>query len=211
MPKFKTINIHFSPLPKYRGPSPIQAALLNGDSQTGISIFILDAGVDDGPLLAQEIVNIEGADNYFTLSDKLSKVSAGIINSVIADYANGKIIPLPQDETGASHSKIITKADGKIVWNKSAQEIYNQFRAFYIWPGIWTTWKGQILKISDCAPIDYSAAQNKLPGNVLDQGVTACGNGTFLQIKTLQLAGKNETGILEFLNGYPNFISSKLD
>ncbi|MFI5206363.1 MAG: methionyl-tRNA formyltransferase, partial [Candidatus Paceibacterales bacterium] len=176
MPKFKTINVHFSVLPKYRGPSPIQSALLNGDQQTGTSIFILDQEVDNGPLLAQEIANIEPDDNYFTLSDKLAKLSAGIINQVVADYTAGKITPLPQDETAASYSKIITKADGKINWQKPANEIYNQFRAFFLWPGIWTTWKGQALKITDCLAI--SASADNIVGTVLDGGVVACGNNT---------------------------------
>lgn len=209
LPQYKTVNVHFSVLPKYRGPSPIQSALLNGDSQTGTSIFLLDENIDDGPLLAQEIATIEPDDNYFTLSDKLAKLSAKIINPTLADYAGGKITPLPQDESAASHSNIISKNDGKIDWTKSASEIYNQFRAFYIWPGIWTTWKGQTLKITDCRPTDSIGASTA--GSVMDSGIVACGNNTFLQINSLQLAGKNETNIAEFLNGYRDFIGSKLD
>ena len=132
----KTINVHFSLLPKYRGPSPIQAALLNGDSHTGTSIFILDEQVDTGPLIAQEIVAVEPDDNYFTLSDKLAKLSAKIISGVVADYASGKITPLPQVDAGASHTNIISKNDGKVDWNKTSSDIYNQFRAFYLWPNL---------------------------------------------------------------------------
>ena len=118
LPQYKTINVHFSPLPRYRGPSPIQAALLNGDVQTGTSIFILDENVDDGPLLAQEIVGIDLSDNYFTLADKLAKKSAAMILPTLEDYVSGKITPLPQDEAHASHSSIITKDDGRINWQK---------------------------------------------------------------------------------------------
>jgi len=114
LPKYKTINVHFSILPKYRGPSPIQTALLNGDAQTGTSIFVLDENVDSGPLLAQEIINIEPDDNYFTLSDRLAKLSAKIINQTLKDYTSGKLTPLPQDESRASHTKIITKEDGRV-------------------------------------------------------------------------------------------------
>ena len=215
LPKYKTINVHFSPLPKYRGPSPIQAALLNGDAQTGTSIFILDEKVDDGPLLCQEIVNIDSDDNYFTLSDKLAKKSASIIGQTISDYASGKITPLPQDEAGASHTKIITKEDGRVDWNKSAAEIYNQFRAFYIWPGIWTIWNGKKIKITDCLPNPETAeglsgtAENY--GSVMPGGIVMCGKNSGLQIKTLQLEGKKETDIASFLNGYRNFVGSRLE
>jgi len=211
LPKFKAINVHFAALPKYRGPSPIQAALLNGDSQTGTSIFVLDEKVDDGPLLAQEVVAIDPDDNYFTLSDKLARLSAKIILPVLEGYVGGSLTPLPQDETGATHTKSITKADGKINWNKSAQEIYNQFRAFYIWPGIWTGYKGQVLKITECIVSTTNDPRAALPGTILDGGAVACGNGTFLQINRLQLAGKNETGISDFLNGYRDFVGSVLN
>lgn len=217
IPKYKAVNVHFSVLPKYRGPSPIQAALLNGDEQTGTSVFILDKEIDNGSLLAQEIVNIEPGDNYFTLSDKLAKRSASIINQTIEDYASGKITPLPQDESRVSYTKIITKADGKINWQKSTNETYNQFRAFYIWPGIWTTWNGKNLKITDCIvynlndPNAIRMTRMQSPGTVLDGGVVACGQNTFLKIKTLQMEGKNETGISEFLNGYQGFVGSKVE
>ena len=212
LPQHKTVNVHFSVLPKYRGASPIQSALLNGDSQTGTSIFLLDENIDDGPLLAQEIASIEADDNYFTLSDKLAKLSAKIINPTLDAYVSGQITPLPQDEAAASHSKIIAKADGKIDWNKSAQEIYNQFRAFYLWPGIWTTWKGQNLKIVECFPAAaYNSASIQAPGTILEQGFLACGDGTALQINRLQMAGKSEVSTTEFLNGYRDFVGSKLE
>lgn len=221
LPQFKTVNVHFSVLPKYRGASPIQFALLNGDEQTGTSIFVLDEGMDTGPLLAQEIVNVDPGENYFLLADKLAKLSASIINQVLEDYASGKITPLPQDEERATHTKIIEKLDGKIDWQKTATEIYNQFRAYYIWPGIWTTWNGKTVKITDCIPdadqsgltrldseVDPRRADNY--GSVLPDGSVVCGNGTVLKIRSLQLEGKNETDIKSFLNGYKEFIGSKL-
>lgn len=207
LPKFKTVNVHFSLLPKYRGPSPIQAALLAGDSHTGSSIFVLDEGVDTGPLIAQEIAAIESFDNYFTLSDKLARLSAKIINTVLADYSSGKITPLPQVEDGASHCGIISKQDGKVDWNEPAEQIYNKFRAFYLWPGLWTMWNGKKIKITECYP-GVSAGE---PGQISDGGVIGCGQETSLQVNRLQLEGKNEMSVSEFLNGYPSFIGSKLE
>lgn len=209
LPPLKTVNVHFSALPKYRGPSPIQFALLNGDGQTGTSIFLLDEQVDHGPLLAQKIVNIEPDDNYFTLSDRLARVSADLIEDTLAGYQSGKITPLPQDDSAASHTKIIDKQDGKIDWQKTATEIYNQFRAFYPWPGIWTEWNGKKIKILDCTPV--AASDAKETGCVLDGGRVACGQSTALQIKVLQPEGKSDMAIADFLNGYREFVGSKLE
>lgn len=215
LPKYKAVNVHFSALPKYRGPSPIQAALLNGDKQTGTSVFVLDESVDGGPLLAQEIVAVQPDDNFFTLSDKLAKKSSDIINPTLAGYAGGQITPLPQDEARASRTKIIAKDDGKVNWQKSAAEIYDQFRAFYIWPGIWTTWNGKKLKITDCLVntdlrIGHGSTDSYGFGTVLADGVVVCGANTSLKLKSLQLEGRSESNIADFLNGYRGFVGSRL-
>lgn len=221
LPPLKTVNVHFSALPKYRGPSPIQSTLLNGEGQTGTSIFILNEGIDSGPLLAQKIVNIEPDDNFFTLSDRLAHVSADLLLQTLSDYQSGKITPLPQDESQASFTKIISKQNGKIEWQKTAQEIYNQFRAFYPWPGIWTEWNGRKLKILDCLPINRinelnestnnNESANTRQGTVLKGGQVVCGQNTILQIKTLQPEGKSDMAMADFLNGYRDFVGSKLD
>ncbi|MBL8030386.1 MAG: methionyl-tRNA formyltransferase [Candidatus Doudnabacteria bacterium] len=213
LPKYKTVNVHFSPLPKYRGPSPIQAALQNGDEYTGSSVFILDEKVDNGPLLSTEIIKIDSDDNYLTLSQKLAYKAAGSINQVLEDYVTGKTTPLPQDEASATYTKIISKTDGQIDWNKSAYEIYNQFRAFFPWPGVWTRWNGKVLKIIDLEPALKSQAEPgsaKNCGLVLDGGKIACGQDTFLWLKMVQLEGKKETLIQDFLNGYSEFVGSEL-
>lgn len=212
LPKYKTINVHFSLLPRYRGSSPIQFALLNGEKTTGTSIFILDEKVDHGPWLFSETLPIEADDNFITLSEKLAYKSANVINKVIEDYTSGKITPLPQDEAAATYTKIISKIDGRINWQKTAQEIYNQFRAFYPWPGVWTTWQGKNLKITDMS-IQYNPHQSSLiqtSGGVMEDGFVVCGKNTAIKIKTLQLEGKKETTVKNFLNGNRNFTSSLL-
>lgn len=214
LPKFKTLNVHFSLLPKYRGSSPIQTAILNGETETGTSIFILDEQVDHGPILAQEKIALDRDDNSITLSEKMAFKSAQLIISTIEGYVSGAITPQSQDDAQATHTKHIDKAHGKIDWQKSAQEIYNQFRAFYPWPGVWTKWDGKILKIIDCVRFDPSTSlgiKSDLFGQVLEGGVVTCGDSTFLQIKTLQLEGKKETDVLSFLNGYGEFVGSKLE
>lgn len=211
LPKFKTVNAHFSALPKYRGASPLQAALLNGDSQTAVSIFVLDEKVDHGPVLAVKTVEIGPDETYPELLKKLALKSAEIITQTLEDYISGKITPLPQKEQEASYTKILNKADGKINWHEPAEKIYNRFRAFYPWPGIWTIWNGKTLKITGCSPYQPLSPDNGgKPGTVLNGGGVVCGEHTFLQIKTLQLEGKKEMPVPDFLNGQKQFIGGLL-
>jgi len=214
MPRYGTVNLHFSLLPKYRGSSPIQAALLNGDAQTGITIFLLDQQVDHGPILAQESVVIEPDDNFITLGDRLARISAKLLLNTLPNFVEGKIPATPQEDSEASHTNIITKQDGKIDWNKTSVELSNQFRAFYPWPGMWTMWNGKMLKITGCSLGDLSfsgQSDPSLSGTVMEGCLVVCGQNTFLQINSLQLEGKTETGILDFLNGYKEFIGSRLE
>lgn len=213
IPKFKTLNIHFSLLPKYRGAAPLQYALLNGETETGVTVFQLDEKLDHGPIVAQEKYLIEPDDNFITLSQRLAFESGKLILKVIPDYVSGLLTLLPQDETQVTLSSAISKQDGKINWSKTAQEIYNQFRAFYPWPGIWTIWNGIWLKVIDCTATElqnWNTTDNYRCGQILESGVVVCGSNTFLQIKSLQLAGKKETDIKSFLNGYKNFVGSVL-
>lgn len=208
IPPKGVINVHPSLLPLYRGPSPIRTPLRNGDTETGVSIMCLDDEVDHGPLLAQERVHIDADDNNVTLTEKLAQTAAPLLVRALTEHVSGSITPSPQDHTKATFTSLTTKEDGKVDWNRTAQEIYNQFRAFYDWPQIWTTWNGQKLKIVDCSVVDATCSQQ--PGTVLFGGQVACGGGTVLQIHSLQLEGKKETAIGSFLNGYPQFIGSSL-
>jgi methionyl-tRNA formyltransferase len=213
LPAHKTLNLHFSRLPQYRGASPIQFALMNGDTETATTIFVLDEQLDHGPIVAQQESAIEPDDTFLTLSQRMARQSTELLLDVLPDYISGKITPLPQDHDQATYTKIITKQDGRIDWELPSQKIYDRFRALYPWPGIWTTTaQGKSLKILACAPVapaDGPSGPNE-PGTVLPGGVVACGNGTFLKVASLQLEGKNPTGIAEFLNGYRGFAGSKL-
>ncbi len=214
IPRLKTLNVHFSLLPKYRGASPIQAALLNGETETGTSIFILDEKMDRGPILRQEKIAIDPDDNFLSLSEKLAALSGKIIVDTIYHYDNGDIKPIFQDENSATYCKTLSKADGKIDWSKTALEIYNQFRAFFPWPGVWTEWNKKKVKVLECIatnPDTIKATNAYEFGQVLENGAVLCGQNTFLQINSLQLEGKKETKIADFLNGYSDFVGSKLN
>ncbi len=189
LPPLKTINVHFSVLPKYRGAAPVQFALLNGETTTGTSIFILDAEVDHGPILATKNLAIDDDDTNTTLQTKLAELSSTLLLETLPKYADGSLTPVQQDHSQATFTKLISKEDGLVDWSKPAQEIYNQFRAYQPWPGIYTTWQDKKLKIIDC-----KLSKDK----------------TTLELITVQLEGKNPTSMKDFLNGYPDFEMSQL-
>jgi len=140
MPKYGCLNIHPSLLPKYRGASPIQTAILNGDRETGVTIMLMDEMLDHGEILAQqEFMNNElGIMNYEQLAEKLAGLGAELLIKTIPKWINGEIKPHPQDESKATFTKIIEKEDGKIDWHQSAEEIERMIRAYNPWPGSYT-------------------------------------------------------------------------
>lgn len=211
IPKLKTINVHFSLLPKYRGPAPIQFALMNDETTTGTTIFVLDELVDHGPVLAQKEIAVDSQDTFITLAEKLSHLSADLILGVLPKYLSGEIIPKEQDHSLATKSEIILKEHGKINWEqKTAQEIYNIYRAFTPWPGIWTTYQNEVFKIISCAP--FEVPENPLPGELFEmpEDIIPCRNNTFLKLLEVQIAGKNKMTMKDFLNGHPNFRTQDL-
>ncbi|MCL5774969.1 MAG: methionyl-tRNA formyltransferase [Patescibacteria group bacterium] len=209
LPPHKTLNVHFSLLPKYRGASPIQGALLRGENQTGTSIFVLDEKMDTGPIVVQKSFPIDPDDNFITLSQKLATFSAKLLLDALPGYASGDIIPLTQDDSLATYTKVIGKQDGLVNWQNSAFQIYNQFRAYYPWPGVWTEWNGKKLKILDCQPMEAKSPALE-PGTVQKDGLASCGQNTILKLGIVQLEGKNQTSVKDFLNGYPQFTGSLL-
>ncbi|MDO8443667.1 MAG: methionyl-tRNA formyltransferase [Candidatus Azambacteria bacterium] len=182
IPHHGTINVHPSLLPKYRGASPIQNAIFNGDKKTGMTIMKLDEEMDHGPILAQEESPIADNDTYESLSQKLALLGAELLIKTIPGYVSGKIKLIEQNHAEATYTKIIKKEDGKINWSKSAEEIERMVRAFYPWPAAWTIWEGKTLKI-----LEAEVRNGKL------------------EIKKLQLEGGKILSIKEFKNGHKNF------
>ena len=150
IPKYGSLNVHPSILPKYRGPSPIQFAILNGDDETGTTIILMNQNLDEGPILAQGILKINKDDTTQTLGQKLSEASATLLIKTLPRWttlkempksAQNLIVPQPQNHAKATYTKILTKQDGKIIWSKSACEIERQIRAFFPWPGSYAVFK----------------------------------------------------------------------
>ncbi len=211
LPPLKTLNVHFSRLPQYRGPSPVQYALLNGNKDTAVTMLILDEELDHGPILAQQDVLIKPADTFPSLVERMSEMSAVLLLKILPDYASGKLKPKEQVHSKASSTKIITKADGKINWEDTVEQIYNQFRAYTPWPGIWTTWQNQTFKILECLPSPTKSIETKKSGTILENGLVVCRNNTLLELKQVQLAGKKPADIKSFINGHRDFVGSSFD
>lgn len=182
-PKFGCINVHPSLLPKYRGPSPIQAAILNGEQVSGVSIIKMDEQIDHGPIIYQERLELSNDDNFHTLSKKMFLRSAQVLPEVIKDFISGKIKPTPQDDNQASFCPLLTRKDGYFDINNlpDPQTLDRMIRAYYPWPSAWTKWS-------------FGSAQDKNDKIV-----------KFLPNKMLQMEGKRPIPFKDFLNGYPDF------
>lgn len=196
------INVHTSLLPKYRGASPIQSALLNGDTQTGVTIMKMDKGMDTGAILSQSSIEIFPDETYPQLSVRMAELGATLLNTTLPLYLNGGIAPEEQDSSLATICKMISREDGKIDWSKSTQEIYNMYRAYTPWPGIWTMWGDKRLKLSSIKPSELKNSPGKA---IVDGSRLFIGTGDFsVEIEQIQLEGKPVMNAEEFVRGYGN-------
>lgn len=145
-PKFGCINVHPSLLPKYRGPSPIQQAILNGDKVSGVTIIKMDEEVDHGPIIYQQNLGLSDNDNFDTLSKKMFLLAAEILPQIINDFIQGKIEPVAQNDKEATYCELLTRDSGYFDIDKIPENLEKMIRAYYPWPGVWTKWHGKIVK-----------------------------------------------------------------
>jgi methionyl-tRNA formyltransferase len=213
IPPRQCLNVHFSLLPRHRGASPVAAAILKGDVFTGVSIQLMRAKLDTGPVMAAAAVPVLDSDNTGSLTDKLSVVGACLIQEALTGWWRGDVNPRPQDETAASYFGQIKKEDGEIDWHWPALTIWRRVRAFNPWPGCYTTWRGKMLKITDAVVLPGMAGAEA--GQVI--GLTGRGEmvgiGTgdgVLGVHRLQLEGKRTMDVAEFLRGQREFIGAVL-
>lgn len=208
IPKYGSINVHYSLLPKYRGASPIQESLLRGDKETGVTLIKMDEKLDHGPIFLTKRIKIEDDDNLITLSVKLTNLSSQILPLTLEDIAQENLEPIEQPHDKATYCKKIKKSDGEIDWNKTAEEIKNMIRAYTPWPSVFTKIGGKKLKIlkADVEKNDI----NKKPGQFkIENKVLKISTAKdYLIPKKIQLEGKNEMDIETFLNGYRSLIES---
>lgn len=213
LPKYGFLNIHPSLLPKYRGPSPIQSALLNGDKFTGVSIFLMDEKLDHGPILTKKKFIISKDDNFITLSEKLSQFSADLLIKTIPQWIEDKILPEEQDDSQATFTKKIKKNSGKIDWNSfSSEYIVRMIKAFYPWPSVFTyintpKKKNLMVKITDAKiSSPKNIKKNLNPGEIIIKNRKDLYIKTidckFLKILKIKPHGKKELEAKDFINGY---------
>ena len=196
------LNVHPSLLPSYRGAAPIPAAILNGDTVTGVSIMKLVRKLDAGPVLVQQEVDVKADDTTASLSSTLARIAAEMLPSVVGAYAAGLIQPAEQDESRATYTREWTSADARIGWTRSAEEIERLIRAANPWPVAWTSCRGERLRVLS-STVANSVSVALPPGDamVLD-GRVAVGTGRgWLTLETVQSAGKRPMPALDWWRG----------
>lgn len=208
-----TLNIHGSLLPKYRGAAPIQRALLEGESETGVSIMLLDAGMDTGPVLSQKTVAVGPEVTLGELCQSLAAEGAELLLDTLRDWAAGRLVAVPQDEGLATYAPPIRKEELRIEWNLPAKNIINQIRAFDPAPGAWAMLGGKRVKCFRAAPMHWAAAGE--PGEVIGMSesglVVSAGRGQCLSVGELQMEGQRRMRACEFVRGRPVAAGSFLE
>lgn len=212
LPPYGCINVHGSLLPRHRGAAPVPAAILAGDKETGITIMLMDAGMDTGSILSQARLEIAPDDTTASLTEKLGHLGARLLLDTLPRWMAGEIAPQEQDHSQATYTRLLRREDGRIRWADSAEQIARQCRAFYPWPGAFALWNGQQLKLLRARP-SPTRVSGRVPGTVLrdaDGAVAVVTGDGLLILERVQLAGKRALPIEEFVRGQRGFIGAIL-
>lgn len=213
LPGYGCINIHPSLLPRFRGASPVTAAILAGDEFTGVSIMLMERGLDTGPVLARSAISISPQDNTGLLTVKLSLIAARLLQEVLVRWLRREIVPQPQNEAGATYCGQIAKEEGEIDWHLPAMDIWRRVRAFNPWPGCYTRWQGRQLKIIEVVPLPEEGTFEAGRVVALHKKEAAFGVYTgdgILGVSMVQLEGKRAMSAAEFLRGHREFVGAVL-
>ena len=213
LPRLGNLNLHASLLPKYRGAAPIQWAIANGESVTGVTSMRIDAGLDTGDILMQREISIGLEDTAETLGPKLASIGAELMVDTLRGLETGQVRPTPQDHAQATLAPILSKEDGRMDFSRSATDLFNRLRGFQPWPGAFTIFKGKTLQVRRAQPRQHTVMLT--PGEIAAEGtrlLVGCGEGsgkdkdknkdTALELIEIQLEGKRRMTAQEFINGY---------
>jgi len=211
LPPHGCLNLHASLLPRYRGAAPIPAAILNGDAITGVTLMLMDAGLDTGPIIAQAQEPIHPDDTTSTLTSRLAELAARLLKEALPLWLRNELPAVPQEQAEATYCRPLKPADGHLNWNAPAVVIDRQVRAYQPWPGAYTDWSGRQLKILAGRPLPGWRGQ-AAPGTVLklpEGFAVATGEGAFL-LTEIQLAGKRVMPVEAFVRGQRGFVGAVL-
>ncbi|MGE5251385.1 MAG: methionyl-tRNA formyltransferase [Bacteroidota bacterium] len=199
LPMYGCINVHASLLPRWRGAAPINAAILHGDRETGVTIMKMDAGLDTGPILSQRAIPIGPDETAGELYERLSALGADLLMETLPEYLAGSLLPQPQPEQGVTHAPMLKKEEGLLDFSQPAQQLARRVRAFHPWPGTYFEWNGSTLKVLRA----HSEPDGRPAGErLIHQGYPAVGTGSGLLIlDELQPAGKKPMSGKSFLSG----------
>jgi methionyl-tRNA formyltransferase len=210
VPKYGWINLHASLLPKYRGAAPINWAIANGETKTGVTTMRIDAGMDTGEMLLKREIEIAPAETAPELTARMAGLGAAPLAETLRGIASGTIQPQPQDHDAATYAPMLKKEDGRIDWNRPAREIYNRIRGFAPWPGAYTTFRGQLCHIWGHLwgePVSHSSVERIAggpPGTLARADaeiLVACGDTTVLRLTSVKLEGRKQISASEFARG----------
>lgn len=211
LPPHGCLNVHASLLPRWRGASPIQHAILAGDAETGVTLMQMDVGLDTGEMFAQQAIPIRADETAASLHDRLAELGAAMLGEQLNDILNGRITPTPQNDALSTYAPMIKKEDGRLDWRKTSAELDRHIRAMTPWPGAFTTWQGKNLKILAAKRVDGRLPAGE-PGDVVLVGETAVilTQDGGLEPLQLQLAGKRAMTAADFARGRSDFVGSRL-
>ena len=209
IPKNGSLNVHASLLPRWRGAAPIQAAILHGDEQSGVTIIQMDAGLDTGPILSQQSIKIAADETGGSLTERLSQIGADLLVETIPQLLSSEIDPEPQDKALATHAPMLKKSDGELDLEATAEQLARQIRAFDPWPGSFIMWGDRrlVVKRAHTALLNGTATGKvtvveNVPAVATREGV--------LVLDVIQPAGKREMSGEAFVRGAPDFIGAQL-
>ena len=207
-PTYGCVNIHASILPRWRGAAPIQRSILEGDTETGVTVMQIAEKLDAGDMLAQRMVPINPDTTSSALHDDLAQMGADVIIGAIEDMITGKLTPMPQPDEGVTYAKKLRKEEGQIDWQQPADYIERQVRALNPWPGVWFKW--QNLRIKLLKSQETQRQSEVVPGTITANLTVACGQDE-LQLLEVQPQGKSPMDFQSFLNGYKVKVDDRFD
>lgn len=215
IPRAGCINVHPSLLPRHRGPSPMQWAIAEGDTQTGVSIMLLDEGMDTGPILASTVIPLDGTQTYASLVEKVHAVGPSLLTDTLTQYLTGSIVPTAQIDSESTLTRLLTKEDGHLVWNRTVEELDRQFRAYQGWPGSWGIWERSAasdLRLKIHAMRIVPDVPHTSAGTVqvdADRLFVSARNG-IIEILSIQPEGKPKMKASAFIQGYGSIDGAQL-